>query len=137
MAEDVKEEPVAGIRAQMNKMASDLGLGKLGDKPLTMREGEELLPRIITGVQAGTEGMDWFITRTNKEHAEAFIWAMDDEDAEIIARFIILVGRKNAVTAMAIRGVTQAVGLLEIGKITLPRFYQTYVFYARHGGFGY
>jgi hypothetical protein len=131
------ETPLTGVKNRMTQMANDLGLGKLSDKPLTAREADDLLPRMVTGVIMFGEGTDWFISRSNKAHAEATIWAMDEEDAEIIARVILLIGRKSSVGALAIRGVVQTVRFVDVGKITLPRAYQTIMFYVQHGGFGW
>jgi hypothetical protein len=73
---------------------------------------------------------------SNREKAEAHVWsAIDDEDIEIISEHLVEMGKASKVVATAVRRMTNSYRLLQIGLITLPKFIQTYQFYASHGGF--
>lgn len=131
------EDVLTGAKAKMQDMASSLGFGKLSAKPLTVKEVDDLQPLLISAIVAASEGADWFISHSNRAHATAIIWSMDEEDAEILAAVALVFGRKSGTGAMAIRGVAQAGRFYDVGKLTLPRFYQTFTFYMRNGGLGW
>lgn len=79
---------------------------------------------------------DEVITFTNGDQAEARIWRKITLDEwQIIADMLIEDGKKNGVIATAIRGTVSAYQRLQAGLILGPRLWETYQFYADHGGF--
>lgn len=121
----------------MKEAARELGLTRINTKPLTAAESQRLEPMLISGIVAASELSDWFISHSNKAHATAIIWQMDEEDAAVIASFIMLGGKKSGRVAMGIRGASHVANLYDLGKITAPKFGQMFLFYARNGGFGW
>lgn len=106
------------------------------EKPLTNKEGDEILPKIKGLLQFLFRHADKGITITNRNRAEAHIWsAIDDEDIDIIASHLVEMGKASKIVATAVRRMTNSYRLLQIGLITLPKFIQTYQFYAANGGF--
>jgi hypothetical protein len=80
--------------------------------------------------------MDKGISISNRAKNEAQIWsAIDNEDLDIIAGHLVEMGKASKVVATAVRRMTNSYRLLQIGLITLPKFIQTYQFYATNGGF--
>lgn len=79
---------------------------------------------------------DEVISFTNSEQAEAKIWRKITLDEwKIIADMLIEDGKKSGVIATAIRGMVSAYQRLQAGLIIGPRLWETYQFYADHGGF--
>lgn len=106
------------------------------DKPLTNKEGDEILPKIKGLLEFIFRHADKGITISNRNRAEAHIWSsIDDEDIDIIAGHLVEMGKASKVVATAVRRMTNSYRLLQIGLITLPKFIQTYQFYAANGGF--
>jgi hypothetical protein len=105
-------------------------------KPLTNKEGEEVLPKIRALLEFVFRHMDKGITVSNRNRAQAAIWSnIDGEDIDIIASHLVEMGKASKVVATAVRRMTNSYRLLQIGLITLPKFIQTYQFYAENGGF--
>lgn len=104
--------------------------------PLTKKEGDEILPKIKGLLEFIFRHADKGITISNRNRAEAHIWSsIDDEDIEIIATHLVEMGKASRIVATAVRRMTNSYRLLQIGLITLPKFIQTYQFYAANGGF--
>lgn len=106
------------------------------EKPLSNKEGEEVLPKIRALLEFVFRHMDKGISVSNRNKAEARIWSsIDDEDIDIIASHLVEMGKASKIVATAVRRMTNSYRLLQIGLITLPKFIQTYQFYAANGGF--
>lgn len=105
-------------------------------KTLTQIEQKDLLPEMEKTLKTVFKGSDKFIEWTNKDKAEAFIWqTVDDKEIRTLAEHLIEFGAKNKIVAEAVRRVTAAQRMLEIGLITGPRFWLTWNHYQEHGGF--
>jgi hypothetical protein len=103
---------------------------------LTKKEGDEILPKIKGLLEFIFRHADKGITISNRNRAEAHIWSsIDDEDIDIIATHLVEMGKASRIVATAVRRMTNSYRLLQIGLITLPKFIQTYQFYAANGGF--
>lgn len=62
------------------------------------------------------------------------IWrSIDTEETYIIVDALIRAGMANPYIATAVRGVAQAYHQLEVGIILMPRFVETWKFYAEYG----
>jgi hypothetical protein len=106
------------------------------DKPLSNKEGEEVLPKIRALLEFIFRHMDKGISISNRNKAEAHVWStIDNEDIDIIAGHLVEMGKASKIVATAVRRMTNSYRLLQIGLITLPKFIQTYQFYAANGGF--
>lgn len=106
------------------------------EKPLSNKEGEEMQPKIRALLEFIFRHMDKGISISNRNKAEAHVWrSIDDEDLDIIASHLVEMGKASKVVATAVRRMTNSYRLLQIGLITLPKFIQTYQFYAANGGF--
>lgn len=104
--------------------------------PLTKKEGDEILPKIKGLLEFIFRHADKGISISNKNRAEAHIWStIDEEDIDIIATHLVEMGKASRIVATAVRRMTNSYRLLQIGLITLPKFIQTYQFYAANGGF--
>lgn len=103
---------------------------------LSKKEGDEILPKIKGLLEFIFRHADKGITISNRNRAEAHIWSsIDDEDIDIIATHLVEMGKASRIVATAVRRMTNSYRLLQIGLITLPKFIQTYQFYAANGGF--
>lgn len=106
------------------------------DKALTNKEADEVLPKVKALLEFVFRHMDKGISISNRNKAQAHIWsAIDNEDIEIIASHLVEMGKASKIVATAVRRMTNSYRLLQIGLITLPKFIQTYQFYAENGGF--
>lgn len=105
-------------------------------KVLTATEAKDIAPKFAKTLTTVFKGLDKGIEYTNHDFAEAYIWrGIDPEEVGIIALHLVELGQKSRVVAEAVRKVTAAHRLLEIGIITGPRFFLTWQHYAQHGGF--
>jgi hypothetical protein len=106
------------------------------EKPLSNKEGDEMLPKVRALLEFVFRHMDKGISISNRQRIEAHIWStIDGEDLDIIATHLVEMGKASKIVATAVRRMTNSYRLLQIGLITLPKFVQTYQFYASHGGF--
>lgn len=136
----IEPEPTPKDKETITKMVGfghKIGIGPVSTKVLNNSEADKIKAQMVTAIVLYCDGMDWFLSHSNNAHKEAIIWAIDEDDAEILAEAIISAGKKSAPVAVAIRSVGKLSGFVEIGKITLPRFFQTAQFYAQNGGFGW
>lgn len=107
-------------------------------KVLTATEAKDLLPKFEASLATVFKWADKAISMTNKDMADAWIWAsIDKSEREIIATHLIELGQKSKVVAEAVRKVTAMHRLMQIGLITGPRFYMTAQHYMEHGGFAF
>lgn len=112
--------------------------GNLSTKPLSSAEANKLRPMLMTVFDSVFEMVDWFISHANREHAAALIWSdMDEDDTAILVDAWLAASQRSSRVAFATRGVVRSQHYLEIGKITGPRFLETFMFFARHGGVGW
>ena len=105
-------------------------------KTLTDKEAKELREPFVKALSTMGTYVDEVITITNKEMAKAKIWSTITRDEwEVVADMLLADGKKSGVIATAVRATATAYLRLQVGLITLPRVYQTWMFYADHGGF--
>lgn len=103
---------------------------------LSDKESKELREDLCGVLKIVFEWMDDAISFTNRDKAKAEIWtAIDYEDMQKLADALIAIGKKNASTAVAIRGMVQSYLYMEAGIITSRRVYETFMFYREHHGF--
>lgn len=83
------------------------------------------------------EGFDKAITLSNKRHAEAQIWSIiNDDDNAFLVDLMVQAGMRVPAAAYAIRALANSAWQLRLGSILLPRFMETWQFYATMGGLG-
>lgn len=105
-------------------------------KPLSVKEAKDLALPLAKTLQTIGGYVDEVITFTNGEQAEAKIWRKITLDEwQIIADMLIEDAKKSGIIATAIRGTVSAYQRLQAGLIIGPRLWETYQFYADHGGF--
>lgn len=124
----------------MAQKASQMEAPKLkftwDEKPLTNKEGDEILPKIKALLEFVFRHMDKGISISNRNRTQASIWsAIDSEDITIISEHLVEMGKSSKVVATAVRRMTNSYRMLQIGLITLPKFVQTFQFYQSNGGF--
>lgn len=99
-------------------------------------EATSLREPMIDGFMRVWELADETISATNRQHADAVIWqTIDVEDTGTLVDALLSFGRSNPVAAQAVRGIATLFIQLEVGMILVPRFWRTWTFYAKHGGF--
>lgn len=106
-----------------------------GEK-LSAQEVRELRPKLIEAIMGTGDSIDDLLTRTNRQHAEAQIWDMDETEATTLADTMLMLGRKSAVAAGAVRQVAQGYITVRAVLILLPRVIATAKWYPEHGGVG-
>lgn len=105
-------------------------------KPLTIDEAQGMRDGLILGFGFAYQGIDAGISWTNKAKKEAVIWTlMSDDDTEFIVDAILNAGMRVPAVAVAVRGMDTLMQQYRIGAILLPKFAQTWMFYASNGGF--
>ena len=105
-------------------------------KKLTDKEAKDLAVPLAKTLQTLGGYVDEVITFTNAEQAKAKIWStITFDEWKIIADMLIEDGKKSGIIATAIRGTVSAYQRLQAGLIIGPRLWETYQFYAEHGGF--
>ena len=83
-------------------------------------------------------GLDKAITASNKQHAEPQIWSIiNDDDNAFLVDLMVQAGMRVPAAAYAIRALANSAWQLRLGGILLPRFMETWHFYAEHGGMGF
>lgn len=135
------EKPI-GLTGGKEKIANTENLIKLEipkkGKPLSEKEAKELYPRTVRVFTLIFKYADEFISATNRDLAEAMIWRrIDEEDIEVIVELIMDGAKKVAIIAEGVRKINQAYRYLAVGAVTLPKFFETYKFYLKHGGFAF
>ena len=105
-------------------------------KKLSDKEARDLSVPLAKSLQTLGGYADEVISFTNGDQAEAKIWRKITLDEwKIIADMLIEDGKRSGVIATAIRGLVSAYQRLQAGLILGPRLWETYQFYADHGGF--
>lgn len=105
-------------------------------QPITASEASGIRDNLIEGLTAFFKGADDLISITNKEHKEAIIWQLvNDEDTAYLVDTMLLIARKVPAAAMAVRALAKVSHELRIGTILIPRFYATWQHYSSAGGF--
>lgn len=103
-------------------------------KTLSDAESMKLRPKLVEILLWQSEHADQFIAATTKGHDTVVIWSnMDDAECEIIADFLIDRGKQHAGTATMVRNLSTLMRKIEVGLITLPRAYRTFMTYIERG----
>lgn len=103
---------------------------------LTDKEAKDLLKPFASALSEIGRYVDEVISITNGDAAKAKIWSTISKDEwEVVAAMLIEDGKKSGIIAVAVRATASAYTRLQVGLIVLPRLYETYAFYADHGGF--
>lgn len=102
---------------------------------LSQQEVSELRPRLIEYITWQSEHLDQLIIATTKGHDPSIIIWSDLEDAEIelTADFLLNRGRRDPITAQAVRYAAELLDRLRIGIIYAPRVYKTISIYMMRG----
>lgn len=128
--------PVLKMGKTLQKSLSEPG-GKTKKKPeklLTDAEIAKLKPKLINAIIWQTDHMDSFIQATTKKHLSVFIWStMDENEAELLAKFLLARGKRDATTATLVRQMADLMEKIELGLILLPRAYATMRTYFERG----
>lgn len=121
----------------LREYGARLGFADVSSRPLGQEEADTMRPLIVASLQWVSEQMDNVLTYTNRAHATAEFWALDDEDAGKLADFWLARARKHKVAAYSARVVVQVNASRELLSIAAPRVIETFRFYMRNGGIGY
>lgn len=141
--DDAHEETVASEdepeTAAIGSMRAKLGVlaHSIDSKPLNKSETEKYREIMKIVFQSGAESLDTFLSYSNRQHTQSEIWALDDEDALILADAWLSVAQRNRQTAYATRAIVATHGNARALMLTGERLVQTYLFYVRNGGFGW
>ncbi len=114
----------------MNRLASELARGTL-----TASEAKDMRPVLIEMLEHGSDGLDDFLEKSNRNGAECNIWSsMDDGDIAILADTLLQLGRRTTVAAGIVRMTARGYLNAQAALILLPRLWQTATWYPRNGG---
>jgi hypothetical protein len=92
-------------------------------------------PVLIEMLTHGTEGLDDFLEKSNRNGANCDIWSsMDDDEIEILADTFLKLGRRTTVAAGIVRMTATGYLNIQAALILLPRLWQTATWYPRNGG---
>ena len=134
VSEPSKEKPKLEIVPKITK--EDRGGWAENLKTLTEKEAKDLLKPFSSALAEIGKYVDEVISITNADAAQAKIWSTITRDEwEVVAAMLIEDGKKSGIIAVAVRATASAYTRLQVGLIVLPRLYETYAFYADHGGF--
>jgi hypothetical protein len=122
--------------ADFPRWLAQLGRGAAAVKPLAEAEAARLRTSVIRSLTAFWAYADEGITYTNRQRAEAQIWRrVDAEETALLADWLIEHGKRSAMVAQMVRGVSRVWDYYAVGLILGPRLVETWRFYAAHGGF--
>lgn len=134
MSEPSKEKPKLEIVPKITK--EDRGGWAENLKTLTEKEAKDLLKPFSSALAEIGKYLDEVMSITNADAAQAKIWStITKEEWDVVAAMLIEDGKQSGIIAVAVRATASAYTRLQVGLIVLPRLYETYAFYADHGGF--
>jgi hypothetical protein len=103
-------------------------------KKLSETESFRLRPKLIATILWQSEHMDEFIKATTHGHRDVYIWSqIDNDDAEVIADYLIERGKQNGHVAKVVREVSTLLDKLKLGLIVAPKVYATIMVYIERG----
>lgn len=113
---------------------SKTSVKKPEQRTLTDLEVIKMRPKLIEYIIWQSEHLDDFISATTKGHEEVEIWGnLDQDDAEIIADFLISRARVNVSAAVVVRTASSMMDKIKLGLILGPRVLSTFRTYAERG----
>jgi hypothetical protein len=103
---------------------------------LTDAEASSMLEPLTKGFMKFWEISDGIISNTNKNKAPARIWqTIDETQTRELVTSLLGAGRANPLVAATARKLAETFNALQVGFILGPRFWQTFQFYLKNGGF--
>lgn len=107
---------------------------KTEQRTLTDAEVIKMRPKLIEYIIWQSEHMDDFISATTRGHETVEIWSnLDQDDAEIIADFLISRARVSVNTAVVVRTAAGLMDKIKLGLIIGPRVLSTFRIYMERG----
>ena len=103
-------------------------------EPLTRSEAKTAREKVAKSIRKWGEFVDEALPLFSRTHADASIWStMDDHDCQVLADWLIDLGKERAIASQVVRGLIRTYYLWEVGAITLPRLKATVSYYVRNG----
>lgn len=107
---------------------------KSEQRTLTDAEVIKMRPKLIEYILWQSEHMDDFISATTRGHEAVEIWSnLDQDDAEIIADFLISRARVSVNAAIVVRTASGLMDKIKLGLIVGPRVFSTFRVYMERG----
>lgn len=92
-------------------------------------------PVLVEMLEHATDGLDDFLTNTNRAQNKADIWSnMDEQDIDLLADTFLKLGHRSSVAAGVVRAGAQGYMNARALLLILPRLYATAFWYPRNGG---
>lgn len=111
------------------------GLQFLEDiEPLTRTEARNARERVAKSIRNWGKLLDEAMPLLSRTHADVNIWGnLDEHESQVLADWLIDLGKTRAVAAQVVRGLVRTYFLWEVGAITGPRFIASVHYYLRNG----
>ena len=111
------------------------GLQFLEDiEPLTRTEAKSAREKVARSIKKWGELADELMPLASRTGADVAIWStLDEGECQVLADWLIDLGKERAVAAQVVRGLMRTYYLWEVGAITIPRLKATISYYVRNG----
>jgi len=125
------------VGSKIRDFGKKVGFVGVSDKPMTDKEADTTRDDLKDGVVIIFAGFDWTIAHSNKARNSSDIWAIDDEDAYLLADRMLKLAKASGRIAYVVRIGVVTNDWTEVAKIIGPRIWGTLDFYAQNGGIGF